>query len=77
MKKALAIILLLSIVLSCSSSLAADAQLRASELIIDSVIYAFDYGSGNIEFATDMTTLGDVDKLGFVCDKLLMSFIPI
>ena len=50
MKKALAIILLLSIVLSCSSSLAADAQLRASELIIDSVIYAFDYGSGNIEF---------------------------
>ena len=53
MKKALAIILLLSIVLSCSSSLAADAQLRASELIIDSVIYAFDYGSGNIEFATD------------------------
>ena len=64
MKKALAIILLLSIVLSCSSSLAADAQLRASELIIDSVIYAFDYGSGNIEFATDMTTLGDVDKLG-------------
>ena len=70
MKKALAIILLLSIVLSCSSSLAADAQLRASELTIDSVIYAFDYGSGNIEFATDMTTLGDVDKLGFPSLKL-------
>ena len=70
MKRILASLLLLVIISSCSLGFAADLQPKASELIIDTAIYAFDYGGGSIAFATDITTYTAVDQLGFSSLKL-------
>lgn len=70
MKRIFALALLLSIVASCSLAVASELQPRASELIVDRYIYAYDYGGGKVKFTTDMTTLGAVDKLGFPSLKL-------
>lgn len=68
MKRVVSLFLLFAILSTCSLAFA--AQPRASELIVDCYIYAYTYGNGDIEFATDMTTLGSVDKIGFSSLKL-------
>lgn len=70
MKRIMAIVLLFAVMISCSLTVAAESQTRASELIIDRTIYAFDYGNGDVEFVTDINTYGAVDKLGFSSLKL-------
>lgn len=70
MKRVFALVLLFVLTVSCTFAVASEAQPRASKLIVDRYIYAYDYGGGKVKFTTDMTTLGSVDKLGFPSLKL-------
>lgn len=70
MKRVLAFVVLVAVISSCSIAFAAEAQTRASELIVDRFIYAFAYGEGEVEFTVDMTTHLSVDKIGFPSIKL-------
>lgn len=70
MKRYLAMLLVVALVVSSSIAFAIEIQPRASALIVDRFIYAYDYGDGQVEFAVDMTTNRSVDKLGFPSIKL-------
>ena len=56
MKRYLAMLLVVALVVSSSIAFAIEIQPRASALIVDRFIYAYDYGDGQVEFAVDMTS---------------------